>query len=264
MIPFYEIRAGDLIIKHNARQLTFPAHLHGHIEILYVFNGIQRIQINESAYEVHGGEAALILPDIVHRYYRVGQDPADAMLIIFNPRILGGIFPDLIQFQPATPLISRANIHQDAAYALNQIVKSEDFAAKLGFTYIIMSHLLRQIELTERPRIPVQDMSKKIMEYLANHFTEPITLDSLAAEFSVSKYYISRIFSERIKMNFRNYLALLRVEYASKLIRTTDASFTTISSNAGFDSQRTFNRVFQSIYGMAPREFRNNVTKYLK
>ncbi|MCM3782318.1 AraC family transcriptional regulator [Neobacillus mesonae] len=264
MIPFYEIRSGDLIIKHNARQLTFPAHLHGHIEILYVFSGVQHMFINENAFSVHEGEAALILPDIVHRYYKVGQNAADAMLIIFNPRILGGIFPDLNLFQPATPLITRERIHEDAVYALKQINKIEDFAAKLGWTYIIMSHLLRHIELRERPRIPVQDMSKKIMEYLANHFTEPITLDSLASEFCVSKYYISRIFSERIKMNFRNYLSLLRVEYASNLIRTTDASFTTISSNAGFESQRTFNRVFYSIYGMSPREFRNNVSKYLK
>ncbi|WP_339301819.1 helix-turn-helix transcriptional regulator [Paenibacillus sp. FSL R5-0623] len=102
------------------------------------------------------------------------------------------------------------------------------------------------------------------MEYLSNHFTESITLDSLAAEFNVSKYYISRIFSNKIKINLRNYLSMLRVEYASMLIRTTDASLTTIGVNAGFDSQRTFNRVFRAIYGMTPRDFKNNVHNYLK
>ncbi|MEK4660610.1 helix-turn-helix domain-containing protein [Priestia sp. FSL H7-0729] len=72
------------------------------------------------------------------------------------------------------------------------------------------------------------------------------------------------MFSKRFKMNLQNYLSMLRVEYASMLIRTTNASLTTVWINAGFDRQLTFNRVFQAIYGMIPRDFKNNVSKHLK
>lgn len=130
--------------------------------------------------------------------------------------------------------------------------------------FFIIAHLIREIEFEQVQQLPVQDLSKKLMEYLATHFTEHITLDTLAFEFNVSKYYISRIFSKRFKMNLRNYLSMLRVEYASMLIRTKDAPLTTVWMNAGFDSQRTFNRVFQAIYGMTPRDFKNNVSNYLK
>lgn len=261
---FYEIRPNDLRVIRNSKQIAFPAHMQGNIEILYVFSGLQCLEIDEIPYEIHEGEAAIIFSDTVHRYYKKGQSSTDALLIICNPRILGGVFPDFNNFQPTTPFIPKEDIHEEALCALKYIKKDDDFAVKLGWTYVIMSHFLRHIELKQRQRIPIQDMAKKIVAYIADNFTEPITLDSLAAEFCVSKNYISHIFSDRIKMNFRNYLGLIRTENAAKLLRTTDVALTTISINAGFDSQRTFNRVFYAIYGITPREFRNNINRYLK
>ncbi|MEI7024108.1 helix-turn-helix transcriptional regulator [Paenibacillus sp. y28] len=264
MLPFYEIQAKDLRLIRVSRPLTFPAHLHRNIEIVYVFSGVQHIAIDGIGYDIREGDAAIIFSDIVHHFDSIGEHPADFLLILCDPKLLKGVFPDFQNFQPVTPFIPKEGIHEEAVYALRHIKKKEEFAVKLGWTYVILSHLLRQIELKQRQRIPVQDMSKKIIEYLADNFTEPITLDSLAAEFCVSKYYISHIFSEKIKMNFRNYLGMLRAEYAAKLIRTTDASLTTICSNAGFDSQRTFNRVFHRKYGMSPREFKNCTCKQPK
>lgn len=264
MLPFYEIRKDDLSVIRNAKQISFPAHMHGYIEILYVLSGSQRVEINEKMYELHKGDVALIFPDIIHRYETSGYPTTNEVLLIIHPKIFGGLFPDLTRFHPENPIVTQPFIHEDVASAFERIKREDDYAIKLGWTHIIMSHLLREIEFKQIQRSPIQDLSKKLMEYLSNHFTEPITLDSLAAEFNVSKYYISRIFSNKIKINLRNYLSMLRVEYASMLIRTTDASLTTICVNAGFDSQRTFNRVFRAIYGMTPRDFKNNVHNYLK
>lgn len=264
MNPFYEIRKEELSVIRNTKQLAFPAHMHGMLEILYVSSGIQRIEINEIIYDVHEGDAALVFPDMVHRYEKTGHSDTCAVLLIVNPKIFGGIFPDLTRFYSKKPVVKKPLVHEDAVAAFQKIRRDDEFAIKLGWTLMILSHLLRQMELDQMQREPVQDLSKKIMDYLATHFMEPMSLESLAAEFNVSKYVVSRVFSTRIKMNFRNYLSMLRVEYASMLIRTTDASLTTICANAGFDSQRTFNRVFRSIYGMTPRDFKNNVNRYLK
>ena len=65
-------------------------------------------------------------------------------------------------------------------------------------------------------------------------------------------------------MNFRNYLGALRSEYAANLLRTTEDTMTDICGKAGFDSQRSFNRIFKTIYNMSPREYRANMNAYLK
>nr|WP_154893247.1 AraC family transcriptional regulator [Paenibacillus xylanexedens] len=264
MLPFYEIRKDDFTISRNARQIAFPTHMHSEIEVLYVYSGTQSVEINDVSYELHPGDAALIFPDMIHRYFKSGQQTANAVLLIINPKVFEGLFPDFLQLQPVSPWISKKYVHKDAVYAFRKIKKEDTYAIKLGWAHIIISHLLSQVDLEQRQRPPIVDMPQKIMKYMATHFTEPLSLDTIAAEFNVSKYYISHIFSTRIQMNFRNYLSMLRVEYAAKLIRTTNVSLTTVSSSAGFESQRTFNRVFQAMYGITPREFRNNVSSYLK
>ncbi len=264
MLPFYEIQPNSLTIIHNARELYFPSHMHEYIEILYTFSGVQCLTIDGISYQIHEGEAVVIFPDIVHSYYKSGNNSTDAVLIICDPQILGGLFPSLHNCYAKNPVIPKEAIHTDAVYALKHISRNDEVALKLGWTYVIMSHLLNQLELKQRHRIPVQDIAHKIIEYIAVNFTQPLTLDSLAAEFCVSKYYISHIFSSRMKMNFRVYLGFIRTEYAAKLIRTTNDTLTEISITAGFDSQRTFNRIFHSIFGMTPSQYRHNINTHTK
>lgn len=43
----------------------------------------------------------------------------------------------------------------------------------------------------------------------------------------------------------------------SSLLEYTEQPITDVCLDAGFQSQRTFNRVFQEAYKMTPREYRN-------
>ena len=86
----------------------------------------------------------------------------------------------------------------------------------------------------------------------------------MAQHFNVSECYISRIFAQKFKINLRNYLGLIRAEYAANLIRTTDENITLISQLSGFDSQRTFNRMFKAAYGRTPKEYKNSINQFIK
>ena len=60
-------------------------------------------------------------------------------------------------------------------------------------------------------------------------------------------------------MNFRGYLNRIRLEYALQLIRSTRQPLTDVWEDAGFNSQRSFNRVFQETMGMTPLEYRKSI-----
>ena len=111
---------------------------------------------------------------------------------------------------------------------------------------------------------PVDDIAYKIVKYIEENFTENITRETLSEQFNVSKFYISKIFTEKFNINLRNYLGLIRAEYAASLIRTSNETFTTISRLSGFESLRTFNRIFKTVYGMTPHEYKNNISKMMK
>lgn len=262
MIPFYEFQTSDLTVIHNTRELYFHSHLHDQVEIVYVFSDGQHMNIDGKDYEIKAGQAAIIFPDTVHHYYRNERRSTEEVLIISSPKLYGGVFPDLNEMKSETPVIT--GIDEATDFAFRQIAACSAFAEKLGWSIVIISKLIDKLELKKNSGAPVEHLTQKIVHYIGHNFKQDITLDTLAEEFSVSKYYISHIFSDKIKINFRNYLALIRAEYAAGLIRSTSDSITNICGCSGFTSQRTFNRAFKQIYGMTPREYKNNIGELYK
>ena len=80
----------------------------------------------------------------------------------------------------------------------------------------------------------------------------------MATDLGFSPYTLSRVFSGTFHKNFNQYLNEVRLEYACSLLLYTDQTITDVFMNAGFESQRTFNRVFSEKFHMSPREYRNS------
>lgn len=97
------------------------------------------------------------------------------------------------------------------------------------------------------------------MEYVARNFNEEINLDKMAYDLCVSKYMLSRLFAKTFHCNFNKYVNDVRLNYAATLLESTKDSITNIGLDAGFESQRTFNRVFKERYKITPREYRNQI-----
>ena len=97
-----------------------------------------------------------------------------------------------------------------------------------------------------------------IQEYIVANFTNnDMSLDMVAKHVYVHPSYISRIFSQQFNTPFRTYINGLRVNLASELLDTTDKSIGDICHEVGFSDHSYFNRVFKSIRGLTPSEYRN-------
>ena len=94
----------------------------------------------------------------------------------------------------------------------------------------------------------------KLVAYVADNFTENITLKSASSELGYEFHYLSKAFHRRIPMNFSQYVNLYRVENANFLLHNTDLQITEIALKCGFQSIRNFNRVYSSLTGSTPSE----------
>ena len=97
------------------------------------------------------------------------------------------------------------------------------------------------------------------MEYVAKNFRENISLEKMAYELCVSKYVLSRMFAKTFHCNFSKYVNGVRLNYAVAALENTMDSITNICLDCGFESQRTFNRVFKDRYKITPREYRKRM-----
>lgn len=92
-----------------------------------------------------------------------------------------------------------------------------------------------------------------------------MSLDRMARDLGISRFTLSRVFSGTFHRNFNQFLNEQRLNYVTIHLECSDESITDICMNAGFESQRTFNRVFRERYRMTPRKYRTLYKeKYLR
>lgn len=86
-----------------------------------------------------------------------------------------------------------------------------------------------------------------------------LSLKTIAARLNVSPSYLGAMFRQQTGMYFNDYLAKARIDYAMKLLSTTDLKVKDIVEKCCFASQTYFNRSFKRFYGTSPANYRRNL-----
>ncbi|MEG2087058.1 MAG: response regulator [Angelakisella sp.] len=102
-----------------------------------------------------------------------------------------------------------------------------------------------------------------IQDYIRLNFRQNITLAELSDRFHLDPSYISKIFKQETGENFSAFLTNCRMEYACKLLKTTDTPAIQIGGLCGYSEYPYFKKVFRKAYGKTPREYREEPTKQL-
>lgn len=255
MQPFYE-KKDDEFRCSAAKDLTFPLHLHAAAELIFVRNGAIEVTVHDQTRTLHQMEAALIFPDMLHGYRT--PDASDAVLCIFSPSHAMGYYHALCRQQPQCPFFAADGYDADLPAAFDRVLQYANRSLALceAWLNLILAYLMSDMTLASRDSRDCADIVYHLVSYVSAHFQEPLTLDRLARELHVNKYYVSRVFSGRLHCGFYDFVNRLRLDYAARLLRETRRSITDIWQEAGFESQKTFNRVFRSCYRMTPSQYR--------
>ena len=104
-----------------------------------------------------------------------------------------------------------------------------------------------------------EDMKEEIVSYISVNFRKSFLLEDMAKDLGVSKYVLSSVFSKTFHRNFNQYLNDARLGYAKQRLENTNDPITTICLDSGYESQRTFNRVFKEKYMVSPSEYRKKL-----
>ncbi len=102
----------------------------------------------------------------------------------------------------------------------------------------------------------LNDKLKSILHYLDEHYTENISLDSLAEQFYISKYYLSRQFKKEYGTTIIQYILTKKITNAKELLRYSNSSIEEIARLCGIDDASYFNKVFKKMEGCTASEYR--------
>jgi len=99
-------------------------------------------------------------------------------------------------------------------------------------------------------------MVLRIKRYIRKRISDPITLDDLASEAGLSRFYFARAFRTEAGMSPMSFLRRLRVEGRADVILRTPMPLKSIATQVGFADEFHFSRVFHQVTGQAPGAFR--------
>jgi len=109
---------------------------------------------------------------------------------------------------------------------------------------------------TEKVPPLTDDKLSPVMQYLRLHYAETISIDRIAEEMHMSKFYLCHLFRRQTGLTLMQYLLEQRLAAARCQMAFSNCSISEIAQNCGFGSSSHFCTLFRRIEGLSPREYR--------
>lgn len=125
---------------------------------------------------------------------------------------------------------------------------------------IVVTHLCALVKDNQKSH--AVQLTEQILDFLQQEYANSeLTLSYVADHFYITSSYLSAFFKENVGDTFLNYLTRLRIDYAKKLICTTNLPMGVIAMQVGYASGNTFTRIFKKAEGITPSQYRESFLK---
>ncbi|MFB1081642.1 response regulator [Jeotgalibacillus sp. JSM ZJ347] len=105
------------------------------------------------------------------------------------------------------------------------------------------------------------DMIEQIKHYIIEHAHENLSLEIISKEAGLSPIYVSKLFKEKLGINYISFLTECRLEKAKKLMRDSEKSMKEIAIEIGYHDPNYFSKVFKKAYHLSPTAYRSKTVK---
>ena len=236
--------ARQIYIKEDP-ELASIGHFHEGMEFVAVMEGeVEAYHLTQKEV-LKKGEIFFADSFLCHHYKPLTKD-IKAIVIVLSSEYTS-IFRELYKDGSFPCYMRDVQKNQMIISVMRQWLQEpcKNFMLNLGYCNILFSKILENYELEKKEDRKDKNISVKLLKYINDHYTEDISLTSVALAIGYSKEYCSKIFSEIVGMGFRDYLNFLRIKKAEEYFSMKkDLRMTTteIVYKCGFNSTATFYR----------------------
>lgn len=239
-------------------------HSHHFTEMFYVLQGQGTFIIDNESFEVQENDLVIINPNVQH----IEAQRKDETFEYISLGMDGLVFTnqESINFAQKYTLLNYDNDRNELLTYLFAIL--EEIKRKDANYEFVCQNLLEVfvVNLIRRANKYLSAFAAKrtnkecnfIKEYIDQHYSEELSLESLAELTYINKFYLAHAFKKTIGISPINYMIQKRIDEAKELLETTNYSISRISDIVGFSSQSYFSQVFQKNMQMSPNQYRKS------
>lgn len=240
-------------------------HHHDFYEVYLFLGGQVQFQVEAKTFQLEPGDFLLINPQELHKPL-IGQGSMyERMVLWIDRNYLSSLCTENTDlsacFDGQINLLRPGKVRSAQLQGLLESLAREYYEDQLG-SAICAQGLLMQflVELNRLARknagkmAAEPDLVSQVIAYIGNHYQENLTLESLAGQFYVSKFYLSHEFRARVGVSIHRYIIFRRLLQARDWM-AAGMGPGQVYQNCGFGDYANFYRAFKAEYGISPREF---------
>ncbi len=258
----------------------FPPHWHEAAEVICSLGGSLRVGVNGEIYTINHKDILIVTGGDVH-YFLPQPNMVDRLILHFELTYFESMCPNIKNKRFAKNLYRSPKVYDspscdDQVFRLlerqiDNIIR-ENKERKGAYKIALRARLYDTLAII-LSLVPMQDYTpqeqnrhlnrlgrlENVFMYVEKNYCSEITLKEISAIANFNEYYFTRFFKEATGMTLGKYIKNFRVEKAAQFLKSTDDAITEICFKSGFNSTKTFNRVFKQLKGCSPMEYKKSI-----
>ncbi|MGI8837013.1 MAG: helix-turn-helix domain-containing protein [Pyrinomonadaceae bacterium] len=254
-INFRFVRDLPLAQAEYQANLELPRHSHRHSGFCLIIKG---------GYTESYGNAVLELKPSYVKFQPAGEMHSDVygkesvhcFIVELEPQWLKRMSAE--SFVGSDPYVYAGDTVSWLMMKLRREFAAHDSEAAIAIEGIVLD-LIAQTSRRRKKVLgkqPIPNWLKQAKDFIADEFSQPLTLSIIAGAVNVHPVYLANSFRRHYGCTIGEYVRQRRVKFACDRISNSRDPLAEVALAAGFANQSHFARAFKQVTGMTPGEYR--------
>jgi YesN/AraC family two-component response regulator len=241
-------------------------HYHEGYEIYFQADGSRILFLKDTQYLLKKGDIAVMLPYELHYGESAQQTYYERYTVNFKETyletvlgeegksLLSGLHTGVMTL-PKEQSMQMEVLFQDlySRKKKRNVLDEKIFCCELVLILSRIADFGKEQE-TQTHRLPSTLICA--IDYINDHYEKTLTLDEIAAQSHLDKYYLSHLFKKNMGISVMNYLTHVRVQKAYHYLNLPDMSVEQAAQKSGFANYGAMERSFEKIYAATPMQIK--------
>ncbi len=213
-------------------------------------------------YQIKSGQGFMLFPNQICTYIADHDIPWEYAWVEFDGLRaketveLAGLNSDQPVYKARHKDIAET-MKEELLYIVNH--KEESPFHLIGHLYLFIDGFVRSSSSTQISKgNSLRDFYiKEAFSFIEQNFQNNISVEDIAATCGLNRSYFGKIFHENTGKSPQEFLISYRMTKAAELLKLTELSIADIGNAVGYPNQLHFSRAFKNVYGISPRQWRN-------
>lgn len=261
-------------VKYHKGPSRFFMHIHNHYEIYLSLSDHNNFFVGQKIYDVNRYDIFLFNNTDVHKFNTSSPEDCERYVVMFPPNLFTESDPETASlldcFNTKIPYrnhklplpVDKQEIFIDILQKMLElkIQGGTHSCLKLRLYLTQLLLLIEEIQPIEN-ELHLKDTYenddariKATMKYIQENCEYPLTLDSISKEVYLNKYYLCRLFKNKLGFGINDYIKACRLNNSIALLRE-GIPVATVALKTGFGSVSYFIHTFKTAFGTSPKKY---------